>query len=360
MSQYNFYTRVLGPDPKNEPLTLEELDNSLLFLSSSLSASLGDLPAISQSVSAISQSVVELTAEVLILSQSISEIEIKPLSGSNYIFVEANGTPTQNALLLSASYVAAKDLTLTSINRFSVLVAPGKYQFTSDFILDTQYIDIVSLTGEKDVYLIGTGSISVTANDVYVRGIDAGNNNFKIATNLNLLKVKNCKGGDESFGGTPDPLPGAPASPGITVAGTFIDCVGGDFSFAGNGSAYGTFINCIGGSSGSFGYSCNGTFSNCVSGDYSFACGGDIEGGTMENCVGGIDSFAPTGFIKVDATLKNCTGGSNSFASGVNDINGLLFGCRLTSGNFTQSITNIQGDGKILSCINDDNTEANS
>jgi hypothetical protein len=359
MSQYNFYTRVLGPTPKDAPLTLEELDSSLLFLSSSLSASLGDLPAISQSVSAISQSVVELTAEVLILSQSISEIEIKPLSGSNYIFVEANGTPTQNALLLSASYVAAKDLTLTSINRFSVLVAPGKYQFTSDFILDTQYIDIVSLTGEKDVYLIGTGSISVTANDVYVRGIDVGNNNFEIATNLNLLKVKNCKGGDESFGGTPDPLPGNPASPGITVAGTFIDCEGGNYSFGGNGSAYGTFINCIGGST-SFGNMCNGTFTNCVAGDESFAFGGDIEGGTMENCVGGADSFAPVGFIKVDATLKNCTGGSNSFASGIDPIDGLLFGCRLTSGNFTQSITNIQGDGKILSCINDDNTEANS
>jgi len=351
MSQYNFYTRVLGPDAKGSALTLEELDNSLLFLSESI----GD-------ASSVSQSLVELTAEVLILSQSISEIEIKPLSGSNYLFVEANGTPTQNALLLSASYVAAKDLTLTSTNRFSVLVAPGKYQFTSDFILDTQYIDVVSLTGEKDVYLIGTG-ISITANDVYVRGIDAGNNNFEIATNLNLLKVKNCKGGDESFGGTPDPLPGAPSSPGINVAGTFIDCEGGNFSFGGNGNAYGTFINCIGGSN-SFGHNCNGTFTNCVAGDESFAFGGDIDGGVMENCVGGTDSFAPTGFIGTltspDATLKNCTGGSNSFASGVNSIYGLLFGCRLTSGDFTQSISNIQGDGKILSCINDDNTEANS
>jgi hypothetical protein len=355
MSQYNFYTRVLGPNAKGSALTLEELDNSLLFLSSSI----GDSSAVSQSVIAISQSVVELTAEVLILSQSISEIEIKPLSGSNYIFVEANGTPTQNASFLSASYAAAKDLTLTPTNRFSVLIAPGKYQFASDFILDTEYLDVVSLTGEKDVYLIGTGSISVTANDVYVKGIDAGTNNFEIANNLNLLKVKNCKGGDLSFGGTPDPLPGNPASPGINVAGTFIDCEGGDYSFGGNGNAYGTFINCIGGNT-SFGNYCDGIFTNCVAGDYSFAFAGDIAGGTLENCVGGDDSFAPIGSVLSDATLKNCTGGSNSFASGINPIYGLLFGCRLTSGDFLISIGNVQIDGKILSCINDDNTEANS
>jgi len=33
---WNFYTRILGPNPKESPLTLEELDSSLLFLSSSL------------------------------------------------------------------------------------------------------------------------------------------------------------------------------------------------------------------------------------------------------------------------------------------------------------------------------------
>jgi hypothetical protein len=47
------------------------------------------------------------------------------------------------------------------------------------------------------------------------------------------------------------------------MASTFVDCEGGDRSFAGNGSAYGTFTNCIGGNE-SFGNYCDGTFKNCI------------------------------------------------------------------------------------------------
>ena len=68
MSQYPFTTRNTGPNAKGSALTINELDNSLLFLSSSLISS--------GSVNDLSQSVVELTAEVLILSQSINEIEL--------------------------------------------------------------------------------------------------------------------------------------------------------------------------------------------------------------------------------------------------------------------------------------------
>jgi hypothetical protein len=91
-----------------------------------------------------------------------------------------------------------------------------------------------------------------------------------------LLKIKNCKGGDFSFGGYPDPTTGGIPSPGYTMDNTFIDCIGGNISFAGNGSAYGTFINCTAGS-GSFGNYCDGKFVDCISGDSSFATLGDIE-----------------------------------------------------------------------------------
>jgi hypothetical protein len=353
MSQYNFYTRVLGPDAKGSALTLEELDNSLLFLSSSI----GDLSSVSQSVVNISQSVVDLTSEVLILSQSISEIEIKPLSGSNYLFVEANGTPTQNALFLSASYVVAKNLTLTSTNRFSLLVAPGRYQFASDFILDTEYLDVVSLTGEKDVYLTGS-SINVVANDVYVRGIDVSNNNFEIATDLNLLKVKNCKGGDLSFGGTADlPLSGSLPSSSILVNGTFIDCEGGDLSFGGNGIASGIFENCIGGE-GSFGFDIiGGTFINCEGGDFSFGgAEGDLDSGYFENCTGGEGSFTVVGNILEDTIIKDCTGGLYSFSSFGTPIEGNLYGCRLTSGSFAPAVA---GSGSLRLCINGTNQIVN-
>ena len=319
MSQYPFSTRAYGPNAKGSTLTWEDLDNSLLFL-----------------------------------SESINELNFTPLSGSNYVFVEANGTPTQNGLALSASYVQAKNSSPSSTNRIAVLTGPGKYTFASNFTLDTQYVDVVSLTGECDVLVTGSGTIAVTANDVYVRGIDVDVKNFTITDSLPLLKVKNCKGGDYSFGGQLNPIQGSqPLNP-ILVNGTFTDCEGGDFSFAGNGMAYGTFTNCVGGDS-SFGYYCDGIFTNCIAGDFSF--GGDMGyiDGTMENCTAGDNSFAPVGDINATAILDNCVGGLNSFASGPSStITGKLIKCRLTTGNFVT--VNIDPPGDLILCINSDNT----
>jgi hypothetical protein len=86
--------------------------------------------------------------------------------------------------------------------------------------------------------------------------------------------------------------------PGYTIASTFIDCVGGDYSFAGLGSAYGSFTGCVGGNY-SFGSQCDGTFTNCTAGDYSFAYYYDIEGGKLQNCTAGAYSFASVGIIGV-------------------------------------------------------------
>ena len=319
MSQYPFLTRAYGPNAKGSTLTWEDLDNSLLFLSESIDSANNDI-----------------------------------LSGSNYVFVKADGTPSQNATEFSASYAQAKSSSPSATNRIAVLVSPGKYTFSSDFTLDTQYVDVVSLTGECDVLVTGSGTISVTANDAYVRGIDVDVKNFTIADSLPLLKVKTCKGGDYSFGGQINPPPGSqPVNP-ILVNGAFIDCEGGDFSFAGNGMAYGTFTNCVGGNS-SFGYYCDGIFTNCVAGDFSF--GGDMGyvDGTMENCIAGDNSFAPVGNISSTATLDSCVGGVNSFASGPSSaISGKLIKCRLTSGNF--ATLNVQTPGGLILCINSDNT----
>jgi hypothetical protein len=317
MPQYNFQTRAYGPNAKGTTLTWEDLDYSLLFL-----------------------------------SESINEVSLNPLSGSNYSFVEASGTPTQNAFSLSASYALAKTYGPSVSNRFSILVAPGQYEFTSSFALDTNYIDVVSITGERDVLITGSGTFSITANDVYARGIDTGTNSFIIDTNLFLLKVKNCKGGDYSFGGS------ATTSSFITVAGAFVDCEGGAYSFGGNGQAYGTFTNCIG-EDNSFGLHCNGTFTNCVGGDWSFASQGNIEGGELENCTAGEYSFAPIGNIEASASLDKCISGLNSFASSPSSIiYGLLTDNRLTSGSFIT--TNLQPPGRISSCINSDYTVVNS
>jgi len=347
MSQYPFTTRNTGPNAKGSALTINELDNSLLFLSSSLISS--------GSVNDLSQSVVELTAEVLILSQSINEIEFHPLSGSNYIFVEANGTPIQNSGYLSSSYDLAKLTNPTGSDRFSVLLGPGYYEFNSDFIIDTEYIDVVSLTGDRDVYITGSGTIVIIADNVYVKGIDVGSKNFTITGSFPNTIIKNCKGGDESFGGDSNSSSFNP----FTMAGTFIDCEGGDYSFAGNGFAYGTFINCIGGDY-SFGNFCDGIFTNCGGGNNSFAYQGNIEGGLIENCTGGEQSFAFNGSIISPSVLKNCTGGYGSFTDANGAIEGLLQNCKLNSGNFSALTSSVTGNGGIRECINDDNTAINS
>jgi hypothetical protein len=335
MSQYPFTTREIGPNAKGLPLTFDELDESLLFLSSSL------IP--SSSVNNLSQSIVELTAEVLILSQSINEIDFHPLSGSNYIFVEANGTPTQNGGYLTASYALAKLTIPTITDRFSVLLGPGYYEFNSDFNIDTEYIDVVSLTGDRDVYITGSSTIVIGADNVYVRGIDVDTKNFTITSSFPNTIIKNCKGGDESFGGDSTLL-----NP-FTMAGTFIDCEGGNISFAGNGLAYGTFINCIGGGE-SFGNSCDGTFKNCVGGDNSFANQGDIEGGTFENCTAGDASFASVGTIKQGSELIECVGGAISFTqNGFGMQKGYLQECRVTAGNTFP--TNNSFPGQLVNCV---------
>jgi hypothetical protein len=316
MSQYPFLTREYGPNAKGSTLTWEDLDNSLLFLSESLDIANNDI-----------------------------------LSGSNYLFVKADGTPSQNATEFSASYVQAKASSPSATNRISILVSPGKYTFASDFTLDTQYIDVVSLTGECDVLVTGSGTIQIGANDVYVRGIDVDVKNFTVTASLPLLKVKNCKGGDYSFGGYPPPVVGSPVFPGYTIASTFVDCVGGDYSFAGLGSAYGSFIGCIGGNF-SFGSRCDGTFTNCTAGDYSFAYDADIEGGKLQNCIAGAYSFASIGSIQLGSTLNNCIGGLDSFAQGVNPITSTLIGCILTSGSF--NILNIGSGGQLIACANGD------
>lgn len=319
MSQYTFTTREIGPNAKGETLTYIELDSSLLFL-----------------------------------SESIETLSTNPLSGSNYLFVEASGTPSQNATSLSASYAQAKNSSPSATNRIAILAGPGKYEFSSSFDLDTQYIDILSITGERDILVTGSNTISISADNVFVRGIDVDAKNFTIADNLPSIKLVNCKGGDLSFGGTIDPpISGSLPLTSVLVNGTFIDCEGGDLSFAGNGIASGIFENCTGGDS-SFGYDIiGGTFINCEGGDFSFGgAEGDIDG-YFENCTGGEGSFTITGTILDGTALKECTGDLYSFASN-GFIEGSLYNCRLTSGSFNTS--SIQGNGAIVLGINGDNS----
>jgi hypothetical protein len=271
-----------------------------------------------------------------------------------------------------------------------VIIAPGYYNFASDFLVDEEYVDIVSLDGNRSVIFNGSGTINVTANNIFIKGIDVQNKNFTIATNLDGLNVENCKGGSYSFGGDDTSI-----SP-ITVSGTFTNCEGGNFSFGAYGVASGTFINCLaksgfgifypsGVASGTF-INCrtinegfggqnalaSGYFENCEAGGASYGAGSlGVASGTFINCKGGGASFG--GFGVASGTFTNCSateqsfggyGGNGGTASGVfnncigdvgsfagnGTLSGKLYYCRLTSGTFQT----VSGSGRTYYCVDGD------
>jgi hypothetical protein len=242
------------------------------------------------------------------------------LGGTQYVFVAANGTDLQNAAELQAAYVTAQGMSPSITNRITVIAAPGNYNFsTANFEMNTDYIDLVSLDGNKSIVFNGSNTIEITTNDVFVRGVDVGTLNFTIANSLNLLRVENCSGGDNSFGG----------GGGGTADGTFTDCSGGDFSFGGNsGTASGTFTNCTGGGRafGGAGGTASGTFTDCTGGNDSFGGGGGTADGIFNNCTGGKKSFGAYG--TASGTFNNCSGGDRAFGGDVGGIaNGTFTDC---------------------------------
>lgn len=261
------------------------------------------------------------------------------VGGTQCIIVSSFGTPTENGITLQAAYDDAKTRTpnglpLSADNRITLVLTAGIY---SGLYIDTEFIDIVSLTGNRDV--ITTNGIGVRANDVYLKGIDVLNAPFDLGWDTYpLLICENCRGGDTSFGGFANATgtfincEAGTSSFGAygTASGTFINCIGTNNSFGGYGIASGTFTNCIGriGSFGGYG-TASGTFTDCEAGDESFGSNTGTASGIFTNCTGGFNSFG--GNITASGTFTNCTGGWFSFGGG---------GEGISSGTFT----NCKGD----------------
>lgn len=365
------------------------------------------------------------------------------LTGTNYVFVAADGTDTENAVALQAAYTEAASLvfssstwvsfglygamdygggsyevyfnpatdffqasttyslringveytgtaafafgssvffntnapaglTITSfealdveVKRATVIAAPGYYNFGgSAFTVDQEYVDIVSLDGNRSIVFNGgtnnTAALVITANDVYIKGIDVEGKTILTGTTQTKNILENCKAlGVNSFGevlsvGTFINCEGGYQSfgPNGNAAGTYIDCKGGDSSFGSYYTASGTFIRCTGGG-GSFGYTSSGTFIDCVAGNLSFGSSG-YASGTFKNCVAGIESFGGgLGIGTAAGTFINCEAGNASF--GGSTLNGYLYYCRLTSGTFKV----VSGSGKVLYGIDGNNDPNN-
>ena len=143
---------------------------------------------------------------------------------------------------------------LTTINKITIIVAPGIYTFgTTKFAVNAEGIDIVSLTGNPDVMLDG---INVTASDIFLKGLNAGENAFELAIGLHLIRIDNCVGGANSFGSS--------------FSGTIKHSKGGVNSFGSSGGMDGFIYYCTFGDTGPL-VTGNGHIAWCINADGSAA-----------------------------------------------------------------------------------------
>jgi hypothetical protein len=220
-------------------------------------------------------------------------------------------------------------LVKTVVVKMTLILAPGEYDLNGQqLVVNDNLVNIISLTGNADVKLIGVSSfvaaMRIIANNILVKGIEAVGSYILIGDGLNNLVVENCKGGAYSF---------TSWYPNSNISGTFNNCIGGSDSFASyGGNLSGTFNNCIGGSN-SFSPmqgQLSGTFNNCKGDNSSFSpMQGNIFG-TFNNCTGGSNSFTGSGLY---GTFENCKAEVASFTA--NSIFAVFNNCEATSNSFT-------------------------
>ena len=221
------------------------------------------------------------------------------LSSSSYIIA----VPGDN---IAAKYALAKSLTpngaqKSATNRACLIILPGEYSLPSyNWSVDTEFVDVIGLGAQVQkpaVFFMGfVQGFSVSANNVRVSGIEVGGA-FQISGENPLQVFENCVGGLGSFGNS------------ASANGTYINCVGGMYSFCGNynpaATANGTFINCKAGMR-SFGdnLSVGGVFKDCEADWGSFGGWVGFSSGTFINCKATYNSFGGSG--RLTGKFKNC------------------------------------------------------
>ena len=110
---------------------------------------------------------------------------------ADIIILEFQSIEDKNAVI---AYGSTGEIISSTVNNATVIIAPGIYTFGSTkFNVNTNGIDLVSLTGNADVKLDG---INVTADYLKLVGIDGGSeaNSFILANDTVNVELKNCKG----------------------------------------------------------------------------------------------------------------------------------------------------------------------
>jgi len=309
--------------------------------------------------------------------------------GTFYITVCAKGTPAENAQEVLDAYAQAQSLLPTKDNVITILLCSGEYAFTGPMVLDTEYVNLVTLTGNRDAIFDRADVVdpvtispsfdvafclSIENSDIFVKGIEgkvrnspnwdtitggAYGTDFRLPINIDSgltdYFVENCNGGDLGFGADLT-FGSAPRD----IGGTFTNCQGENYCFALGGNASGVFINCISGDSsfastlgGGFGSGiASGTFTDCYSGNaYSFGGLGEASG-IFTNCIGGEYAFASEGIAS--GTFKNCIAEGYSFAgaSSTGQASGVFLNCRANGEqSFGCSGTSSIASGFFFNCV---------
>lgn len=280
------------------------------------------------------------------------------LSGENFIFVSASGTPLENGQALLEARDAAMNSTPNGVAQSSenmvwLILAPGIYDLDGNTLSlngSGKWVSLMGM-GNRSVRIessvtgdfgatVRIGPQSILHNLVIRHTTDlsvvaASLNHRTTATALRIVRNATSSGTVDltdlslvssvdlwaynnqsvSVGGETSSVPTLNGGRFLGVrsfdqdgvqknslftrthleGGVFSECVAGQSSFGAFGSANGTFIKCSAGNT-SYGFSGNapGLFRDCVAGDYSFAYGGDASGHFFD-CTAGRESFGTYG-----------------------------------------------------------------
>jgi len=260
---------------------------------------------------------------------------LNKLNSANYITVKVTDNAIVNGNNLLAAYSLAKSTNpngtaKSATNRLDIILPVAIYDLgTQSLTLDTEYIDIIGSTTDRNNHYIksnvgaapSTGTVRQTANNVKLINLTIENTNTSYSganhdtkptayfpdSDLPLVYIENV-----TFSANDNHVYSMRL--GITYSGKYINCTGGIYSFGGSGDNGGTL---------------SGTFTNCTSGNFSFG-GGGINGGTLsgtfQDCTGGEYSFGGNGGnLTSTSKFTNCTGANFSFG-GSNNVGGTLSG----------------------------------
>ena len=298
--------------------------------------------------------------------------------GDKYVLVNGAGTPAENGAELFAAYDYAKAVLAATPptgadDRFTVVITPGEYFVETPFTIDTNNIDVVSLTGGADVIItspspwdgvtifegeFGGGQVQKTpvhingVQNVTVRGLNTGTKAILTRILSDTVLIENCIGGENSFtiAGWNDFI-GQQEQ--IYTKGTFKNCTGGDSSFMLFSHRNGcTFINCTAGNQ-SFGYFASteeGIYIDCTAGNLSFSSRHGESGqratsifGSYTRCKAGNKSFGHyAGNVYSQTFFVDCEGGQDCFGSNATTNAAYYLRCRAET-----IATNALGDGNV-------------